>query len=77
MARAATKAAMARALAALDAAGLVAASILIRPGGEVEIIAAPRPPPGQSLTPPATRPDVDSLDDYRERKLAGRAAQGS
>ena len=75
MARAASKAALARALAALQAAGLRAAAIVIRPGGEVEI--TPGPAEAQALTPAPPQAKPVDLDSWRERKNGRRAAQGS
>ena len=78
MARAASKAALARAIAAMDAAGLGVASIVIMPGGEVRIIPGPKLAPGAaSLTEPGAPREVDDLDSWRERKNGRRAAQGT
>ncbi len=76
MARATSKAALARALAALDEAGLTAGSIVIRPGGEVEIIPARKViGPAADLTQPATAAKPADLDEWRERKNGRRAPQ--
>ncbi len=74
MARAASKAALARALAALDAAGLKAGSIVIRPGGEVEI--TPVAKTAAPLTAPSATAKPENLDEWRERKNGRRAHQG-
>lgn len=71
MSRSMSKAALARTLAALDQRGLVAASITIKPGGEVEIIPAAKPADG--LTPPARLGVVDDLDSWREKQRGRRA----
>lgn len=77
MARAASKAALARALAALDAAGLMAGSIVIRPGGEVEITPVPKAErAAPALTAPAATAKPENLDEWRERKNGRRAHQG-
>lgn len=59
-----------RALKALAKNGLGAASIIIRPGGEVEITPAP-------LTNTAPKAERDELAEWRERKNARRAAEGA
>lgn len=69
MSRSTSKAALARTLAALDDRGLMAASITIRPGGEVEIIPAPK-----TLTPPVRPAVVDDLDSWREKQNGRRAS---
>lgn len=73
MARAASKAAVARALAALEERGLTAASITIQPGGAVEII------PGAitALTAAIRTGKPADLDEWRERKNGRRAPERS
>lgn len=72
MSRSTSKAALARTLAALDDRGLMAASITIKPGGEVEIIPAPK-----TLTGPAGPVVVNDLDRWREKRNGRRAFEGS
>lgn len=59
-----------RALKALAKNGMGAASIVIRPGGEVEITPAP-------LTAVGPKEERDDLAEWRARKNARRQAQGA
>jgi len=61
-----------RALKSLARAGLAAASITIRAGGEVVITPGPLTPGGVGGQP---APPVDDLGAFRARKNARRAAQ--
>lgn len=61
-----------RALKSLARAGLAAASITIRAGGEVVITPGPLTP---STAPGDLAAPVDELDAFRARKNARRAAQ--